>query len=53
MIFILNNLIRSLGMNVRVPGEAFQDLGYFFWIVASLAMFAIFALTVAKRADLL
>ncbi|KAG2180972.1 hypothetical protein INT43_008554 [Umbelopsis isabellina] len=48
------NIITGLwGMNVRVPGEAFQDLGYFFWIVASLAMFAIFALTVAKRADLL
>ncbi|KAI9286558.1 hypothetical protein BC943DRAFT_275838 [Umbelopsis sp. AD052] len=48
------NIITGLfGMNVRVPGEAFQDLGYFFWIVASLAMFAVFSLALAKRADLM
>lgn len=44
---------RLIGMNVRVPGESFQDLGYFFWIVACLAMFAVFSLSLAKRANLL
>lgn len=51
MFFFL--ILLSLGMNVHVPGSAFQDLGYFFWIIASLAMFAVFSLALAKRADLM
>ncbi|KAH8550817.1 hypothetical protein BGW37DRAFT_426942, partial [Umbelopsis sp. PMI_123] len=48
------NIITGLfGMNVRVPGGSYQDLGYFFWIVACLAMFAVFSLALAKRAHLL
>lgn len=44
------NLVTGLwGMNVKVPGKDYDDLLYFFWIVASLALFAIGAFTLARR----
>ncbi|KAI8075393.1 uncharacterized protein B0P05DRAFT_512534 [Gilbertella persicaria] len=44
------NLITGLwGMNVKVPGKDYDNLVYFFWIVISLVVFAIFSLTLAKR----
>ncbi|CAO3597485.1 unnamed protein product [Absidia cylindrospora] len=47
------NLITGLwGMNVKVPGGDFDNLAYFFWIVCSLAAFAVFALTLARKWEL-
>ncbi|KAI9259599.1 hypothetical protein BDA99DRAFT_440224, partial [Phascolomyces articulosus] len=44
------NLVTGLwGMNVKVPGKDYDDLLYFFWIVSSLAVFAIGAFTLARR----
>ncbi|ORY99114.1 hypothetical protein BCR43DRAFT_544457 [Syncephalastrum racemosum] len=44
------NLVTGLwGMNVKVPGKDYDDLLYFFWIVSSLAVFAVAAFTVARR----
>ncbi|KAI8377776.1 uncharacterized protein BYT42DRAFT_571644 [Radiomyces spectabilis] len=44
------NLVTGLwGMNVKVPGKDVDNLIYFFWIVCSLAVFAILSLTVARR----
>jgi Mg2+ and Co2+ transporter CorA len=38
-----------LGMNVKVPGRDYDNLVYFFWIIFSLASFAILSLTLAKK----
>ncbi|KAI9484601.1 hypothetical protein BDB00DRAFT_792751 [Zychaea mexicana] len=44
------NLVTGLwGMNVKVPGKDYDDLLYFFWIVSSLAVFAIGSFTIARR----
>ncbi|KAG2233178.1 hypothetical protein INT48_005016 [Thamnidium elegans] len=48
------NLVTGLwGMNVKVPGKDYDNLIYFFWIVLSLAVFAILSLTFAKRLKLI
>ncbi|KAG2205366.1 hypothetical protein INT47_007151 [Mucor saturninus] len=48
------NLVTGLwGMNVKVPGKDYDNLIYFFWIVLSLAVFAILSLTLAKRLKLI
>ncbi|KAI8343701.1 hypothetical protein BC941DRAFT_412072 [Chlamydoabsidia padenii] len=47
------NLVTGIwGMNVKVPGGDFDNLAYFFWIVCSLAAFAVFALTLARKWEL-
>ncbi|KAI8086309.1 uncharacterized protein BX664DRAFT_265728 [Halteromyces radiatus] len=47
------NLVTGIwGMNVKVPGGDFDNLAYFFWIVCSLAGFAVFALTLARKWEL-
>lgn len=45
--------ILYIGMNVKVPGKDYDNLIYFFWIVLSLAVFAILSLTFAKRLKLI
>jgi Mg2+ and Co2+ transporter CorA len=48
------NLVTGLwGMNVKVPGKDYDNLIYFFWIIVSLAIFAILSLTFAKRLKLI
>ncbi|CAO3645357.1 unnamed protein product [Cunninghamella echinulata] len=47
------NLVTGLwGMNVKVPGMDYDNLIYFFWIVCSLAVFAICSLTLARQIKL-
>lgn len=41
------------GMNVKVPGKDYDNLFYFFWIVFSLAIFALLSLTLAKKLKLI
>lgn len=48
------NLVTGLwGMNVKVPGKDYDNLVYFFWIVITLAVFALLSLTFAKRLKLI
>ncbi|KAG0167962.1 CorA metal ion transporter [Apophysomyces sp. BC1034] len=44
------NLVATLfGMNVHVPGEDFEDLVFFFWIVLGMAFYAVTMVAVGKR----
>jgi hypothetical protein len=42
-----------IGMNVKVPGKDYDNLFYFYWIILSLAVFAILSLTLAKKLKLI
>ncbi|CAO3623550.1 unnamed protein product [Mucor fragilis] len=53
-VFIPLTLIGSLwGMNVYVPGKDHTDLGYFYWILAGMALYCTGCLSFGKRLGLL
>ncbi|GAA5799529.1 hypothetical protein EDC94DRAFT_624431 [Helicostylum pulchrum] len=53
-VFIPLTLVGGLwGMNVRVPGEAYGDKVYFFWILGGMALYCTACLVFGKRVGLL
>ncbi|KAF7724528.1 CorA metal ion transporter [Apophysomyces ossiformis] len=44
------NLIATLfGMNVQVPGQQYEDLVFFFWIIDGMAIYVVIMVAIGKR----